>query len=126
MSVHIQLEELEIYRLSMDFAEDIWELVQGWGYFSKVSLGTQITRSADSMAANIAEGYGRFFYADRKKFLYYARGSLLETLTWTIKSKNRKLINDDKFYLIKNKLRVLHLKLNIYIKSIKTNIETDK
>ncbi|PXA03708.1 four helix bundle protein [Coraliomargarita sinensis] len=46
----------------------------------KYDLTSQIVRSARSVKANIAEGYGRFHYKDDAKFLSYARGSAHETL----------------------------------------------
>ncbi|MBT3189442.1 MAG: four helix bundle protein [Anaerolineae bacterium] len=46
----------------------------------KWSMAQQIRRSANSIPANIAEGYGRFHYQDNIRFCYIARGSLEETL----------------------------------------------
>jgi len=44
-------------------------------------MGDQFIRSIDSITANIAEGFGRFHFLDRRKFYYNARGSLLEAIT---------------------------------------------
>lgn len=38
----------------------------------------QIKRAVQSIGANIAEGWGRYHYKDRIRFLYQARGSLYE------------------------------------------------
>jgi len=45
----------------------------------KWDLGSQIRRSSKSIGANIAEGYGRYYYMDNVRFCYNARGSLDET-----------------------------------------------
>jgi four helix bundle protein len=45
-------------------------------------LGTQLLRSASSISANIAEGYGRFSPAAYRSHLSIARGSLFETQSW--------------------------------------------
>jgi four helix bundle protein len=45
----------------------------------KFRLSDQILRSARSVAANIAEGHGRFTYKDPLHFCIMARGSLSET-----------------------------------------------
>ncbi len=47
----------------------------------KWNLNQQIRRSALSVSANIAEGYGRFYYQDNVRFCYNARGSLEEVLS---------------------------------------------
>jgi four helix bundle protein len=45
----------------------------------KFNLSSQIKRSAASIGANIAEGYGRFSYQENIQFCRQARGSLDET-----------------------------------------------
>ena len=45
----------------------------------KWDLADQIRRSSKSVGANIAEGHGRYYYRDRVRFCYNARGSLSET-----------------------------------------------
>ncbi|MBI5894198.1 MAG: four helix bundle protein [Deltaproteobacteria bacterium] len=114
----MRLEDLEIYRLSMDVAEKIWSTVIKWDYFSKKTVGDQLVRSADSIAANIAEGYGRFHYQENKHFCYYARGSLLETGTWLTKANNRGLIPEQDYKSLTSSLETIHKKLNSYIRSI--------
>jgi four helix bundle protein len=74
-----KLEDFELYQISMNIGEEVWNIVATWDSFAKNTLGNQLVRSADSIAANIAEGYGRFHFKDRRQFTYYSRGSLLET-----------------------------------------------
>lgn len=121
MPDNIPLEDLEIYRLALEIGEYVWDIVAKWEYFPKKAVGGQFVEAADSIAANIAEGYGRFFYKDRKQFCYYSRGSLMETKTWATKSYNRKLITQEEFDTLIEKLKALHFKLNIYIKKLKQN-----
>lgn len=119
MPENILLDNLDIYILSMEIGEDVWRTVEKWEYFQKVSVGKQFVTAADSIAANIAEGYGRFFYKDRRLFYYFARGSLLETKTWASKSLKRKLIAENEYDVLLTKMKELHYKLNIYIKKLK-------
>jgi len=58
----IALEDLKVYQLAMEIGEDVWALVSTWHFFEKDTLGKQITRSADSIALNSAEGYGRYHF----------------------------------------------------------------
>jgi four helix bundle protein len=53
---------------------------------------TQLVRSAGSVPANIAEGYGRFSKAAYRNHLSIARGSLFETQSWLDLLTRMKLI----------------------------------
>jgi len=53
-------------------------VVDRWNYFQKDTVGKQLVRSADSIAANLSEGFGRYHYKETKNFSYYSRGSLFE------------------------------------------------
>lgn len=103
----------------MQIGEDVWQIVEKWDRFSRATVGKQFVEAADSIAANIAEGYGRYFYKDRKKFCYYSRGSLMETKSWLHKSSNRALISLEEYTTLIEKLKGLHFKLNAYIKKLK-------
>ena len=122
----MRLEELEIYRMPMDIAEEIWLIVIKWDYFCKKTVGDQLVRSVDSIAANVAEGFGRFHYRENIHFCYYARGALLETRTWLTKANNRNLIKNKEYESLLSSLEITHKKLNGYIKSIGNKITSNK
>src|SRR6202051_1911751 len=111
-----RLEDLELYQLAESFSDEIWFIVLEWDYFAKDTLGKQLVRAADSIGANIAEGFGRYHYKENKNFCYFSRGSLIETKGWVKKAKTRKLITEDQHSEYLNKLATIHLKLNIFIK----------
>lgn len=73
------INDLEVYKLSNEVANLIYRQIKSWDKFHLYSLGDQLIRSVDSVAANISEGYGRFSFKDNIRFCYYARGSLFET-----------------------------------------------
>lgn len=114
----IRLEDLEVYNLAESFGDEIWFLVIEWDYFLKDTVGKQLCRPADSIGANIAEGFGRYHFKENKNFCYFSRGSIIETKSWLKKSKTRKLIPEDTFSALMEKLELIHIKLNSYIKSI--------
>jgi four helix bundle protein len=101
------IDNLEIYTLSIGIGGDIWGIVMKWDYFARDTVGKQLVRSADSVAANISEGYGRFYFKEEKQFLYYARGSLFETKTFVDQAYARKLISDEKYNELKDKIILL-------------------
>jgi four helix bundle protein len=118
-----KLEDFELYQISMKIGEDVWNIVAKWDSFAKNTLGNQLVRSTDSIAANIAEGYGRFHFKDRRQFTYYSRGSLLETKCWITKANNRNLTTQEQFDLIFENLKTLHFKLNSYLKKLNEEIK---
>ena len=114
----MKLEELQVYTLSMGIAEKIWAIVIEWDYFTKDTVGKQLVRAADSIAANLSEGFGRYHFKENINFSYYSRGSLYETKTWLIKSHNRKLISNEDFEIFIHEIDNIGVKLNNYINSI--------
>jgi four helix bundle protein len=113
-----RIEDLEIYNLSETLSNTVWDLVLSWDYFAKDTVGKQLVRSADSIGANIAEGFGRYHYKENKNFCYFSRGSIIETKSWLKKAQTRNLINEDIYQMLIQQLEIIHHKLNIYIKYI--------
>jgi len=52
----LTLDELEVYRMAMDIGERVWAEVIRWDFFARDTVGKQLVRAADSMAANLSEG----------------------------------------------------------------------
>ncbi|HMK27619.1 MAG TPA: four helix bundle protein [Chitinophagaceae bacterium] len=113
-----RLEDLEVYKVAMEIGEIVWAIVDKWEYFPKKTLGAQYVDAADSIAMNISEGYGRFHFKENKNFCYYSRGSAKETLTATNKAKTRKLIFEEEFALLSQKLDSYFRLIYRYINSI--------
>ena len=120
------LEKLEVYQLSEAFSDMIWDLVSAWDYFKKDTIGKQLVRAADSISANIAEGYGRYYYKESKQFFYYSRGSLQETKSWLTKCKRRNIIEISKVEELINEAEKILAKLNGYIKFIAASAQHNK
>lgn len=114
----MKLEELKVYTEAMEIGEKVWWIVDEWTYFQKDTVGKQLIRAADSIAANLSEGFGRHHLKEAKNFGYYSRGSLFETQTWLTKAHNRKLINTETFNGFIEQSERIGRMLNGYIKSI--------
>ena len=113
-----KFETLKVYQLSEKLADDIWRLVSGWNQFARDTIGKQLVRAADSIGANIAEGTGRGSFADNRRFVRNARGSLNETKHWLRRAYSRSLLNDRQVKDIKPVVDELSPKLNAYLRSI--------
>lgn len=118
MKKKLGLEDMEVYKLAMTMGEDIWAVAKRMENFERDTVGKQLVRSADSVAANISEGFGRYYYKENKLFLYYSRGSLFETQTWIQKAFNRSLIDQKDFDKYSMDIKNLSVKLNNYIYSV--------
>jgi len=114
----MKLEDFKVYNLAMDLGEEIYNYVIKWDYFQKDTIGKQLVRASDSIAANLSEGMGRFHYKERKNFSYYSRGSLFETKTWITKANSRGLIDDENHERFLDQIENIGIKLNNYIKTI--------
>jgi four helix bundle protein len=122
----LKLDELEVYKVSMEIGDIVWDIVNKWDFFQRDTLGKQFTRAADSIAFNISEGYGRFHFAENRNFCYYSRGSAYETVTAINKSKARNLLTEAEIDLLQNKVNYYFMLINPYIKSIGKNNKPGK
>lgn len=112
------LGDFKTYNLSMEVGEKVWEVVSVWDSFLKDTIGKQLVRSVDSIAANLSEGLGRYHIKETRNFSFYSRGSLFETKTWLAKAHNRELITKELFEKLTNDLEVIGKMLNGYIKTL--------
>jgi four helix bundle protein len=119
------LNNLRIYQLAETLADAIWEIVNRWNNFEKEVLGKQLIRSADSIGANISEGYGRGTMVDKKRFIIIARGSLYETKHFLRRTFKRNLIDSSKIESLQKILNELTPKVNSYINYLEKH-ETKK
>lgn len=88
------IETLDVYNLSEAFSDAVWSEVEKWNYFEKDIIGKQLVKAADSISANIAEGYDRYSFKEDAHFLHIARGLAVESKAWLGKCRRRKLIKE--------------------------------
>jgi four helix bundle protein len=81
-------ENLLVYQKAVDFADPVASHTEWFrrGYYFLVD---QLNRAALSVAANLAEGNGRFTKPDRKNFFTIARGSVQECVPLLKVAKRR-------------------------------------
>ena len=111
-------DDLEIYQLSLDLADWIYELTTEFPSEEKYNVTSQVRDAVTSIGANIAEGFGRFHYKENIQFCRQARGSLSETKHFMIFSKRRKYISQEAYEQFLTNYKKLQIKINNYINSI--------
>ncbi|MFZ1701485.1 MAG: four helix bundle protein [Pyrinomonadaceae bacterium] len=119
-------ENLDIYKISEQIADMIWDVVVRWDRLSQDTVGKQIVRSADSIGANISEGSGRGTPADNRRFLRMARGSLYETRHWLRRAHRRQLLSEENVSALTPLIAELTPKLNAYIKKVDETAQQKK
>jgi four helix bundle protein len=83
MAEHASFRSLTVWQKSKALAVAVISLVKEMPRdLGTNALANQVIRSAASIPANIAEGYGRFADGAYRNHLSIARGSLFETQTW--------------------------------------------
>jgi len=120
------LRKLKAYVKARELGKIVWDIVSKWSIFAKRTVGEQWVRSTDSISANIAEGYGAYFYLSSIKFYYYARRSLFEHNDWFSKAIERKLVTKEEIEKIRKTKKDLPYEINVLIKRVKKNKDKNK
>jgi four helix bundle protein len=123
----IELRNLEVYKLSRNLSSTAWKIFCRMDFMDKKHIGDQFLRSVDSIGANIAEGYGRYYYLDKVRFYYNSRGSHYEAFAyWLELLFEREKISKAEFESISETALVLSIKLNNFITATSKNARKDK
>lgn len=78
------VRDLVFWQRAMLLAGDVHRLVQSFPPVERYGMSSQLLRASVSIAANIAEGRGRFSRREFANYVSIARGSLAETETLVI------------------------------------------
>jgi four helix bundle protein len=118
-------KELEIYKEAFRLAKAIHLMTLELPKTEQYELGSQIRRSAQSVRANIVEGYGRREYkTEFIRFLIFADASLLETKSHMEMTKELydHIPTDD----LLEEYHILGKKLSSFINYVETSWKTSR
>lgn len=114
------LKRLKVWVTAKDFALKVYgQVLPLLPSEEKWNLNQQLRRSSLSISANIAEGYGRFYYQENIRFCYIARGSLDETLSHLVFAFEAKYIPVSLYQQIEVEGEEIDKMLNGYIAFLK-------
>jgi len=97
---YLRLSDIVAYVRAYKLSNYVWQIVISWDYFAKKTVGDQFVRAVDSISANIAEGFGRYYKKDKVLFYRYSFATTKESLDWNQKSFVRKLLSDEQYAYI--------------------------
>jgi len=85
--------DLDAWKVNHELVLMIYKITKNFPREEKFGLIDQLRRAASSITANIAEGWGRYHYADKIRFFYQARGSNCEVRNFIILAKDLGYLN---------------------------------
>ena len=114
------LETLQVWQAAMSFVETIYrEVIPHLPSNERFALRDQLQRAVQSIPANLAEGYGRYHFADRIRFCYIARGSVEEVFTFLEIARRLNYISEDNHRRVQQELQRVKQMINGYIRYLR-------
>jgi len=113
--------EMPVWQKAMDVAEKCFIISENLPRKEDYALTSQLRRSAESVSANIAEGFGRRTSKDKSRFYDISRGSAFETKSHLIYGVRVKYFKETEYLEIKNIIdEVIHAlnKITTYLNRI--------
>jgi len=119
----VSFTDLEVWKKARVLRNNLAELTKRFLSEEKYRLSDQMIRSSRSIGNNIAEGHGRFHFADEAKFFINARGSAAETIDHLIVALDNNLIDENTFNSFKNDCEECMKMINGYINYLRKQAE---
>lgn len=120
---YLTIEQIDAYEVSFELSNYVWKIVVKWDYFAKKAMGHQYVSAIDSISANLAEGWGRYYKKEKIQFYRYNFGSLKESEDWTRKAIQRELISTEESQFIQERLQKLPQLINQLIQYTNTKLK---
>jgi four helix bundle protein len=115
-------EDLEVYQLSIKITKNIYSIINSFPAKEKYNIVGQLIRASSSIGANIAEGVGRDTTKEFIKYLFNARGSLMEVRHFLNLTLELNYISNQDVNKILSDCEILGIKLNNLINALKRKI----
>ena len=124
MEIEVQsYRDLKVWQLAMAIAEQAYLLTRAFPNSEAYGMTSQIRRASASIAANMAEGYGRDSTGAFVNFLRISQGSLKELETHLLLASRVGLSSGDKVEPILQQCDELGKMLRALIRSIQRKSE---
>lgn len=114
-------EDLVVWQKAHMFVLSVYKHTKVFPKDELFGLTSQYRRAAVSIAANIAEGYGKKGINDKLRFYNIAEGSINECRYYVILSKDLGYVNPNESHALYNELAIVQKLLSSYSKALKQN-----
>ncbi len=119
-------EDLEVWQKGKEVVLSVYDIAKSFPNGELYGLTAQVKRSALSVPANIAEGFGRYHYMDKAKFYLNARGSLYELKSHLLVANELSLASDGNYEKAMKTIDRLSLQLNNLIAATRKRGRVEK
>ena len=117
-----KFEQLDIWKLSIDFADEVHLITRKFPKEEIFSLTSQFKRAADSASLNIAEGSIGQSNKEQRKFTGYSIRSIAECVCCLYLAKRRGYVTQSDFDNLYSKAEMLMAKTTTFRKTFGFNI----
>jgi len=120
-------KDLKIWQRGYELLMKVYELTNKYPAEERYGLVLDTKKSANSVIANIAESHGRYFFADKIRVLYIARGEVEEVRSHLMVGFGRKYLSKEDFEFLDKEYDGLGVGINFYIQEMekqKRNLST--
>lgn len=115
-----KFQSLVVYQLSLDYFDQVYELLERLPDHERYNLSSQITRAATSITLNIAEGSTGQSNKEQTRFLGMAIRSYIETVACLDLIERRDYINLNKLSLVRKTGRTLFYKVTKFKNALRS------
>ena len=112
-------EKLEVWRLSVDFVSNLYEVTSSFPKEEKFGLTSQIRRAAISISSNIAEGSSRSTSKDQRRFYNIAYSTAIEVMNQLIIANKLEYLSNIDYKKLRADLEQITRMINALHKSTK-------
>ncbi|MBT5337631.1 four helix bundle protein [Candidatus Falkowbacteria bacterium] len=114
--------DLKAWQRAYKFTLKVYEVTSDFPAEEKFGLISQIRRASISITANIAEGFSRYYFKDKIRFYYQARGSLSEVQSFLLVSRGLNILESSFCEELVNHADEVKRLINGLIKSIQKQL----
>jgi four helix bundle protein len=119
-------KDLVVWKLARELRVQIYALVKKFPPEERFALNTQMRRAAQSIGANIAEGFGRYSYRENIQYCRQARGSAFEIRDHLVTAVDAAFITKDEYAESDALAQRVIQTINGYIRSTNTRLAESK
>lgn len=116
-SEKLNFYDLRVWQQAHQISIEIYALTKKFPIDERFGMISQLRRAATSVTANIAEGYERYYFKDKIRFYYQARGSAAEIQSFILLARDLQLVTVDESLIIMDKVAMVKALLNGLIRS---------